>query len=147
MDFILKLWQVIRGVKAHADVAVLHARWVRNVAKKDLYRLKAIAAKAAYEKFSHPASRYALAGVAVAVRDGQVRAAFTGAGAHATRLSKLEAEGTGSACQGLVDSSTLLGDAFASKEYRAHLIDVMQPRSLVRDAAKQVMRQLAPAAA
>ncbi len=31
--------------------------------------------------------------------------------------------------------------------HAAHLIDVMQPRSLVRDAAKQVMRQIAPAAA
>lgn len=50
MDFILKLWQILRGVKAHADVAVLHARWVRYVTKKDLYRLKAVAAKAAYEK-------------------------------------------------------------------------------------------------
>ena len=39
-----------------------------------------LGARAAYEKFAHPASRYALAGVAVSVKDGQVRAAYTGAG-------------------------------------------------------------------
>jgi aerobic carbon-monoxide dehydrogenase medium subunit len=91
-----------------------------------------IGAKAAYEKFAHPASRYCLAGVAVAIRDGTLRAAFTGAGECAKRMTKLEAEGVGSACQGLVDASTLLGDAFASKAYRAHLIDVMAKRALAR---------------
>jgi aerobic carbon-monoxide dehydrogenase medium subunit len=89
-------------------------------------------AKAAYEKFSHPASRYALAGVAVALRGDQLRAAFTGAGERATRLTKLETEGVGSACEHLVDSSGLLGDAFASKAYRAHLIDVMAKRAMAR---------------
>lgn len=34
-----------------------------------------LGARAAYEKFAHPASRYGLAGVAVSVKDDQVRAA------------------------------------------------------------------------
>lgn len=91
-----------------------------------------LGARAAYEKFAHPASRYALAGVAVSVKDGQVRAAYTGAGEKATRITKLETEGVTSACQNLVSSRELIGDAFASTEYRAHLIDVMAARALAR---------------
>jgi aerobic carbon-monoxide dehydrogenase medium subunit len=89
-------------------------------------------ARAAYEKFAHPASRYAIVGVAVAVRDGAVRAALTGAGDHVMRLTKLETEGTGSACQGLVSANELMGDHFASSNYRAHLVDVMAKRALAR---------------
>ena len=91
-----------------------------------------LGARAAYEKFAHPASRYALAGVAVSVKDGQVRAAYTGAGEKATRITKLETEGVTSTCQNLVSSSGLIGDTFASTEYRAHLIDVMAARALAR---------------
>lgn len=91
-----------------------------------------LGARAAYEKFAHPASRYALAGVAVSVKDDQVRAAYTGAGEIATRITKLETEGVTSACQNLVSSRELIGDAFASTEYRAHLIDVMAARALAR---------------
>jgi aerobic carbon-monoxide dehydrogenase medium subunit len=89
-------------------------------------------ARAAYEKFPHPASRYAVVGVAVAVRDGAVMAALTGAGEHVSHLTKLEGEGTGSACQGLVNADSLIGDGFASAEYRAHLVDVMAKRALER---------------
>jgi aerobic carbon-monoxide dehydrogenase medium subunit len=84
-----------------------------------------------YAKFSHPASRYALAGVAVVVHaDGTVRAAYTGAGDCAARLTKLEAEGLNSSCQSLVSASDLMGDHFASAEYRAHLINVMAKEAL-----------------
>src|SRR5918998_6009119 len=38
--------------------------------------------KAAYRKFRHPASRYALVGVFVAKRSSEIRVAVTGAGAH-----------------------------------------------------------------
>ncbi len=87
----------------------------------------------AYEKFPHPASRYPVAGVAVVVHaDGSMRAALTGAGDHATRLTKLESEGASSACKNLVSPSTLIGDHFASADYRAHLVDVMAKRALSR---------------
>ena len=87
----------------------------------------------AYEKFPHPASRYPVAGVAVVVHgDGTLRAALTGAGDHATHLSKLESEGASSTCQKLVPPSELMGDHFASADYRAHLVDVMAKRALSR---------------
>lgn len=83
----------------------------------------------AYEKFSHPASRYAIVGVAVVKHaDGSTRAALTGAGANAMRLAKLES----GASSGLVDSADLLSDHFASAEYRAHLVDVMAQKALAR---------------
>ena len=91
-----------------------------------------LGARAAYEKFVHPASRYALAGVAVSLDNGSLQAAYTGAGEKATRITKLETEGVTSACQNLVSSRELIGDAFASTEYRAHLIDVMAARTLAR---------------
>ena len=85
----------------------------------------------AYSKFPHPASRYALAGVAVAVHaDGSVRAAYTGAGDCAARITKLEGEGANSSCQNLVNPGELMGDHFASAEYRAHLINVMAREAL-----------------
>jgi aerobic carbon-monoxide dehydrogenase medium subunit len=56
----------------------------------------------AYEKFVHPASRYAIVGIAVVKHaDGSTRAAVTGAGAHAMRLTKLES----GASSGLVDAA------------------------------------------
>jgi aerobic carbon-monoxide dehydrogenase medium subunit len=83
----------------------------------------------AYEKFSHPASRYAIVGVAVVkYSDGSIKAAVTGAGANAMRLSKLE----GGASSGLVSAEDLLSDHFASAEYRAHLVDVLAKKAVAR---------------
>ncbi len=83
----------------------------------------------AYEKFAHPASRYAIVGVAVVKHaDGTTRAALTGAGASAVRLPKLEAGSISS----LVSAADLLSDNFASAEYRAHLVDVMAKKALAR---------------
>ena len=83
----------------------------------------------AYEKFAHPASRYAIVGVAVVKHaSGNTRAAVTGAGASAMRLTKLEA----GASSGLVDATELLSDHVASAEYRAHLVDVMARKALAR---------------
>ncbi|WP_027891889.1 FAD binding domain-containing protein [Calidithermus chliarophilus] len=99
------------------------------------------AVRMAYEKFPHPASRYAVAGVAVVIGVSGVRAAFTGAGEHAMRLSKLEQALSGkpldpqtveAACQNLVDPAQLMGDHNHSAEYRAHLIDVLAKRALLR---------------
>lgn len=96
----------------------------------------------AYEKFPHPASHYAIVGVAAVVsKDGQVRVAYTGAGPNAARLSKVEQALSGgqmddaaleSATQDCVDASELLGDHFAGPEYRAHLIGVHARRAIKR---------------
>ncbi|HEY8550456.1 MAG TPA: xanthine dehydrogenase family protein subunit M [Vicinamibacterales bacterium] len=104
----------------------------------------------AYEKFPHPASRYAIAGVAAVVRaEGgacrQARVAVTGAVAPARRLTALEQALFGKkldeatlaqACRNLVSADDTLGDAFASSAYRAHLVDVLARRALARAAAR-----------
>jgi len=103
--------------------------------------IPATAGKQAYEKFPHPASRYAVVGVAVVAGPNGVRAAVTGAGEHAMRLSKLEqalsgkslsAETITAACQSLVSPQGLNHDLVASAEYRAHLVDVLAKRALLR---------------
>ncbi|KIQ54836.1 FAD binding domain-containing protein [Meiothermus taiwanensis] len=100
-------------------------------------------ARMAYAKFPHPASRYAVVGVAVVLDGNSVRAAVTGAGEHAMRLTKLEqalsgqalsAESITAACQGLLPADNLNHDLAASKEYRAHLVDVMAKRALLQAA-------------
>jgi carbon-monoxide dehydrogenase medium subunit len=105
----------------------------------------------AYEKFAHPASRYAVVGVAVVVHvaDGkcrEARVALTGAMPRAMRLTTLESALAGQAlddktmtrlCKDVVPSSELMGDGFASAEYRAHLAAVLARRALGR-ASKQV---------
>ena len=89
----------------------------------------------AYEKFAHPASRYAVVGLAVVRHtDGTVRAALTGAGEQAVRLGTLEERlNAGQAVgTGLISASDLIGDRFASAEYRAHLVDVLAARAAAR---------------
>ena len=98
-------------------------------------RIPATIQASAYEKFRHPASHYAVVGVAVARHaDGEVRAAYTGAAERAHRLTKLEdAVKNGAAVPtGLVDAGDLLGDRFASADYRAHLVDVLSARAIKR---------------
>ena len=84
-----------------------------------------------YARFSNPASRYALVGVAVAETANGVRVAVTGAGADGvfrvpameTALSKSFAP---NALTGIsVDPKTLGSDIHAAADYRAHLIGVM----------------------
>ncbi|KPF77503.1 carbon monoxide dehydrogenase [alpha proteobacterium AAP81b] len=89
-----------------------------------------IAARAAYAKFRHPASRYALVGVFVAQHDDGVRVAVTGAGAGVFRWAEAEAalagEFSAAAVKGLVlDAADLNSDIHAGAEYRAHLAGVM----------------------
>ncbi|ALW88512.1 FAD binding domain-containing protein [Deinococcus actinosclerus] len=98
-------------------------------------RIPATTQASAYEKFRHPASHYAVVGVAVVRHaDGSVRAAYTGAAEKAHRLTKLEDAVNGSQAvpTGLVDAGDLLGDRFASAEYRAHLVDVLSARAVER---------------
>lgn len=98
-------------------------------------RIPATIQASAYEKFRHPASHYAVVGVAVARHaSGEVRAAYTGAAERAHRLTRLEdaVKGGNHAPTGLVNASDLLGDRFASAEYRAHLVDVLSARAIKR---------------
>jgi len=91
--------------------------------------------RAAYVKFAHRASKYALVGVMVAETAGGVRVAVTGAGAKVFRLTAFEKALQGklsaAALDGLtVPATDLNSDAEASAEYRAHLIGVMARRAV-----------------
>lgn len=91
--------------------------------------------KAAYAKFAHRASKYALVGVMVAVGEGGVRVAVTGAGAMVFRVPEMEAALAKSFSPASLDgisvaAADLNGDAEASAEFRAHLIGVMAKRAV-----------------
>jgi carbon-monoxide dehydrogenase medium subunit len=94
-----------------------------------------IPTRAAYRKFRHPASRYAVVGVFVADFGGRYRVGVTGAGPCAFRLPALEAalasKADPSAVEGLeIDSSRFNSDLHASAEYRAQLVRVMAKRAI-----------------
>jgi carbon-monoxide dehydrogenase medium subunit len=92
--------------------------------------------RAGYAKFRNPASRYAIVGVFVAERQGEVRVAVTGAGQSGVfRVPAMEAALTkkfeANALDGIrVDSSDLVSDIHAAADYRAHLIGVMAKRAV-----------------
>ena len=93
--------------------------------------------KAGYAKFRNPASRYAMTGVFVARRGGNVRVAVTGAGADGVfRQSDMEAALAGNwsadALSGItVPSSGLLSDIHGDSDYRANLVKVMAKRAVL----------------
>jgi len=91
--------------------------------------------RAAYMKFAHRASKYALVGVLVAETTAGVRVAVTGAAAKVYRLTAYEKALSGtlaaSALDGISVAATgLNSDDEASAEYRAHLIGVMARRAV-----------------
>ncbi len=101
----------------------------------------------AYEKFKHPASGYAIVGVAAVVRLGDdgnvsdVRVGITGAGAMAQRAKGTEdalrgkaptATNIEAAAQMASDGIDLLADLAASESFRAHLVRVYTRRALER---------------
>lgn len=98
--------------------------------------------KAAYEKFRHPASRFALVGVFVARRAGEVRVAVTGAGdsgvfrwsaaeeALQRRFSPKSLDGVTLGTEGLNS------DIHADAAYRAHLVGVMTRRAVEKAAGR-----------
>lgn len=94
-------------------------------------------AKAGYEKFPNPASRYAIVGVFVA-KGKDVRVAVTGAGDDGVfRAKAMEAALTKSfgaaALDGVkVDASNLMTDMHATADYRAALIGVMAKRAVAK---------------
>nr|WP_281300277.1 MULTISPECIES: xanthine dehydrogenase family protein subunit M [unclassified Iodidimonas] len=91
--------------------------------------------RAAYMKFHHPASRYAIAGVFVAEFSIGVRLAVTGAGPVVHRLDDFEQALQKSflpeALEPLrVDEAVLNHDHRASAAYRAHLVKLMAQRAV-----------------
>ena len=104
----------------------------------------------AYVKHRHPASGYAVVGVAAVIRLGadgacqEARIGVTGAGTRASRASGVEQALTGKAldantiaqaCASVTDGLELLSDTYASAEYRAHLARVVARRAVEQAAA------------
>jgi carbon-monoxide dehydrogenase medium subunit len=93
--------------------------------------------RAAYEKFAHPASGYAMTGVFVAETDKGVRVAVTGAGPGVFRWAEAEA-----ALGKKLDAASLAGlsvpaadmneDIHGTREYRANLVSVLAKRAVAK---------------
>ena len=96
-----------------------------------------VPARAGYAKFRNPASRYALVGVFVAKKGGEVRAAVTGAGANGVfRCGPVEAALTAKFSAKMLDTvkipaTGINADMHADAAYRAHLIVVMAKRAVM----------------
>jgi carbon-monoxide dehydrogenase medium subunit len=91
--------------------------------------------RAAYRKFPHPASGYAVAGVFVADLHGRIQVGVTGAGPCAFRAAGLEAALNArlapAAVDGvIIDPSRFNADLHASAEYRAQLVRVLARRAV-----------------
>jgi carbon-monoxide dehydrogenase medium subunit len=95
-----------------------------------------VAQKAAYQKFKHPASGFALVGVFAAKRGSDIRVAVTGAGASGVfRVTAFEQalkkRFAAKSLEGLtVPSEGLASDIHAGADYRAHLIGVLARRAV-----------------
>ena len=96
--------------------------------------------RATYQKFSQPASRFAIVGCAVVrFRDGKTNIAFTGASDFAFRDANAEAavsgkeintESINAVMNAAVQGTIFLSDHYASAEYRKHLAKVYLKRAL-----------------
>src|SRR5262249_372226 len=96
-----------------------------------------VPAKAAYEKFKHPASRYAMAGVFLArMKDNGIRLGVTGAGNRGvfrgTAIEQVLADHFLPAAidSVTIDLSTMLSDIHGAAAYRVNLIKVMAKRAV-----------------
>jgi carbon-monoxide dehydrogenase medium subunit len=92
--------------------------------------------RAAYAKFPHPASRYALVGVFVADHGKEVRVAVTGAGEDGVfRAKEMEAalkkKFAASSLDGVrLPTKGIMSDIHADATYRVHLVGVMAKRAV-----------------
>ena len=92
--------------------------------------------RGAYAKFPNPASRYAMAGVFVALGTGGTRVAVTGAGSdgvfrHGEMEAALTSSWSGDAVAGCnVDEGNMLSDIHGDAAYRANLVKVMAKRAI-----------------
>src|SRR5262249_37663605 len=96
---------------------------------------------AAYSKFHHPASGYAMTGVFVADTGSGVRVAVTGAGPGVFRWKEAETALAKSmkaeALEGLaLESDDFNEDIHASRAYRANLVRVMAKRAVAKLSGK-----------
>ena len=103
---------------------------------------KTTGAATVYKKFEHPASGYAVVGVAVVVRGTSARiedvaVGITGVGEIAYRAAAVEtalrgkpASAIAEAAGHAADKIEALGDNFASAEYRRHMAQVYTRRAL-----------------
>lgn len=92
--------------------------------------------RAAYEKFAHPASRFALAGVMVSKSAAGVRVAATGAGqAGVFRVVEMESalgkDFSAKAIEGIkLAADDMIADIHAPAAYRAQLVSVLARRAV-----------------
>ena len=95
-----------------------------------------LAKKAAYMKFKHPASGFALVGVFVSKRASDIRVAVTGAGSNgvfrvASFEEALKKRFAAKSIEGMtIPANGMNADIHGSAEYRAHLVAVMARRAL-----------------
>ena len=89
--------------------------------------------KTSYQKFSQPASRFAIVGCAVMKEpDGKTNIAFTGVSDAAFRDAAAEAASSiDDAVNVAAEGISVLSDHFASEEYRKHLAKVYLKKALM----------------
>jgi carbon-monoxide dehydrogenase medium subunit len=101
-----------------------------------------VAKKAAYQKFKHPASGFALVGVFVSKRSSEIRVAATGAGSNGVfRVTAFEEAlkkrfGPKSLEGVTIPHDGMASDIHAGAEYRAHLVGVMARRAVAAAVAR-----------
>src|SRR6478672_1202879 len=100
--------------------------------------------KAAYRKFRNQASRFALVGVFVSKRGGDIRVAVTGAGANgvfrvASFEEALKKRFSPKSLEGMsIPADGMNSDIHGSAEYRAHLVGVLARRAVAEAIGKPV---------
>jgi aerobic carbon-monoxide dehydrogenase medium subunit len=97
--------------------------------------------RAAYEKFAHPASGYAMTGSFVAETAKGIRVAITGAGPGVFRWSEAEAALAKNMSPDAIAALTMAADDLnedihGTREYRANLVKVMTKRAVAKIAGR-----------